>query len=398
MNKTLLMSKCRSHFRGVTVWVTPGYLSRQQYFPANPATAHYFCASSVLAPRRSQRDPISAAARRMLVAFLVPSFLAPFSDTVRGAHGQTVGAHPGQPVASVPVEDTLTRAKVRLGQEVFFDRDLSSDRTVSCADCHSPQRAFTDGAKTSQGVHRIQGRRNSPTLVNVGLQPLYFWDGRASSLEDQALGPLFDPGEMGMSREELISRLASKPVYPVLFQQAFPDGLSVDNVVNCLAAFQRTILSLNSAYDRYQAGDPQILSPLARRGMDLFFGKAHCSLCHRGVNFSDGLFHNLGVGWTGDGFSDLGRFLVTGVPADRGAFRTPTLRQVAQTAPYMHDGSLETLQDVVEWYDRGGVSNPHIDPLIQPLRLTSPEKKALLAFLMALSGTVSSGISSSPSP
>jgi len=230
--------------------------------------------------------------------------------------------------------------------------------------------------------------RNTPTVVNAAFQPYQFWDGRVSSLEDQALLPLENPVEMGSSISSIVDRLNQLPQYREAFRRVFGAPVTRDNLAQALASFERTILAGDSAYDQYVAGNPTALSPRAAEGMKLFEGKANCRFCHQGNNFSDGLFHNLGIGWNGTGFADEGRKTLTGIVKDRGAFKTPTLRQVSQTAPYMHDGSLASLAAVVDFYDRGGKSNPHLDPLIQPLRLTSQEKESLVEFMHSLSGKV----------
>jgi cytochrome c peroxidase len=278
---------------------------------------------------------------------------------------------------------------MELGRQLFLDVRLSSDESVSCASCHNPDLAFADNKVTSRRIDRRKGGRNTPALINAAFQPYQFWDGRASSLEDQALLPLENPVEMGSSIPIIVERLNQLPQYRDAFRRVFGSPVTRENLAQALASFERTILAGDSAYDQHAAGNPTALSQKATEGMKLFEGKAHCRLCHQGYNFSDGVFHNLGVGWDGSGFADEGRSVVTGIVKDRGAFKTPTLRQVAQTAPYMHDGSLPSLEAVVDFYDRGGKPNPHVDPLIQPLRLTLQEKEALVEFLRSLSGRVS---------
>jgi len=209
-----------------------------------------------------------------------------------------------------------------------------------------------------------------------------------SSLEDQALLPLENPIEMGWSIPIITNRLNQLPEYRDAFRRVFDAPVTRKNLAQALASFERTVLAGDSAYDQYAAGNPTALSQQAAEGMKLFEGKAHCRLCHQGYNVSDGVFHNLGIGWNESRFADEGRSAVTGIVKDRGAFKTPTLRQVAQTGPYMHDGSLSSLEAVVNFYDQGGKSNPHLDPLIQPLWLTIQEKEALVEFLCSLSGKV----------
>jgi cytochrome c peroxidase len=295
----------------------------------------------------------------------------------------------GIPSVPFPKDSPPTRERIELGRQLFFDTRLSSDESASCASCHNPKLAFADNEVTSRRIDGRKGSRNTPALINAAFQPYQFWDGRASSLEDQALLPLENPLEMGSSVPMIVDRLNQLTQYQDAFRRVFGSPVTRENLARALASFERTILAGDSAYDKYAAGKPAALSLKAAEGMKLFQGKAHCHLCHQGYNFSDGVFHNLGVGWDGSGFADEGRSAVTGVVKDRGAFKTPTLRQVAQTAPYMHDGSLANLEAVVDFYDRGGKPNPHRDPLIQPLRLTLQEKEALVEFLRSLSGTVS---------
>jgi len=292
----------------------------------------------------------------------------------------------GLPEIPVPASNPMTKDKIDLGRELFFDKRLSEDATVSCASCHNPQKGFSDANPLSPGMHGLKGLRHTPTLINVAFQPYQFWDGRASSLEDQTLGPLHNPAEMGPSAQEAVTRLKGLPYYREQFQKVFHGPITRENISLALASFERTIVSGNSPYDQYVAGNKTSLNQKALRGLDLFNGKAHCKLCHQGFNFSDGLFHNLGVGWNGKEFSDVGRYGVTGIFKDRGAFKTPTLRQICQTVPYMHDGSLATLEAVLDFYDQGGNPNPQLDVLIQPLHLTSEEKETLLEFLRSLTG------------
>jgi|SoiMethySBSTD1v2_1073268.scaffolds.fasta_scaffold02315_7 cytochrome c peroxidase len=314
------------------------------------------------------------------------------SDQSLPAHGEDLlpDASPPRGISPVPFpkDNPPTLERVNLGRLLFFDRRLSSDESLSCASCHKPEQAFADNETTSHGIGSQRGRRNTPTVINAGLQPYQFWDGRASSLEDQALLPFENPLEMGPSISRIVDRLNQIPQYRDAFRRVFGAPVTPKNLAQALASFERTVLAGDSAYDQYAAGNPTALSSKAAEGMKLFEGKANCRLCHQGDIFSDGLFHNLGVGWNGGGFADEGRKALTGIVKDRGAFKTPTLRQVAQTGPYMHDGSLASLEAVINFYDQGGKPNPHLDPLIQPLRLTLQEKEALVEFLRSLSGKV----------
>lgn len=295
----------------------------------------------------------------------------------------------GIPAVPFPNDNPPSRDRIELGRQLFFEPKLSSDGSTSCASCHKPEHGFADDKAASSGIGGLKGKRHTPTLINSALQTYQFWDGRASSLEDQALLPLENSAEMGSNISAIVDRLNQHPRYQDAFQQVFETPVTRENLARALASFERTILTGDSDYDRYAAGNAGAMTQKAAEGMKLFQGKAHCRHCHQGHNFSDGVFHNLGVGWDGSSFADEGRSGVTGIAKDRGAFKTPTLRQVAQTAPYMHDGSLADLESVVDFYDQGGKPNPHLDPLIQPLRLTLQEKEALVEFLRSLTGKVS---------
>lgn len=284
----------------------------------------------------------------------------------------------------VPEDNPLTPEKIALGRRLFVDKALSADRTVACASCHKPELAFSDGLIVSVGIGGRKGTRHAPALINRAYGQSFFWDGRMRTLEEQALGPIQHPAEMNLTLDELIARLKAEPRYAREFQAAFGDGLSTVNVARALASFVRTLRSGNSAFDQFQQGHPAALSAEARRGLELFRGRANCVACHAGPNFTDEQFHNTGVSW---GRGDLGRYEVSGKEKDRGAFKTPTLREVARTAPYMHDGSIATLEEALEHYNRGGGQNPYLDAELRPLRLTVEEKQALLAFLKTLSGT-----------
>ena len=280
----------------------------------------------------------------------------------------------------VPEGNPVTEEKVALGRRLFHDRRLSRDRSIACASCHDPDRAFTDARPLAIGVQRRLGRRSAPALINRGYGRAFFWDGRAATLEEQVLQPIQDPNEMDMTLADVSARV----------------GLSPEEISRALASYVRSILSGNSRFDRFVNGDRGALSSGQRAGLQLFRGKGNCTACHVGPTFTDERFHNTGVAWrvatlessVPGGFRDDGRFAVTGRLEDRGAFKTPTLRDVARTAPYMHDGSLATLGEVVEFYNDGGRSNPLLDPELRPLRLTAREKRQLVAFLQALSGTV----------
>jgi cytochrome c peroxidase len=289
---------------------------------------------------------------------------------------------PQSPLA--PKNNPTTPEKAALGKQLFFDPRLSGDNTMSCASCHLPEKALADGLAKGKGHGGKALSRNTPSLLNAAFYSRYFWDGRAKSLEEQALGPIESPDEMNQDVGELEEELKAIPGYVKQFQAVFGSNVTRDGIARALAAFQRTLVSGPSPVDRYLAGDKNVLSDSARRGLELFTGEAGCVRCHKGPLLSDGEFYRLGVS-----SRDEGRAAVTGDPKDRGKFRTPSLRNVAQTAPYMHDGSQKSLFDVAMFYYRG-VPTTTADGLpldVQPLLGQSfSDMPDLVAFLEALSG------------
>jgi cytochrome c peroxidase len=279
-------------------------------------------------------------------------------------------------------DNALTDARVQLGRKLFFDPILSADNTVACASCHRPEHGFANGNPVGIGGQKIA--RRAPTLLNRAFGKVFFWDGRAATLEEQALLPIADPAEMGSNVADTVKKLSSHAEYKKQFEAAFDDGVSAGNLAKALAGFERVLLRGDSPIDKFRTnGDHKALTPEERHGLWLYESKAQCWRCHSGRNFTDEEFHNTGVSW-GQGRIDLGRFAITKDDADRGKFKTPTLRGVALSAPYMHDGSFKTLEDVVEYYSRGGNDNPHRDSKLQPLSLTKEEMASLVAFLKAL--------------
>ncbi|HLG57106.1 MAG TPA: cytochrome c peroxidase [Vicinamibacterales bacterium] len=284
-------------------------------------------------------------------------------------------------------------ARVRLGRWLFYDTRLSADNTVACATCHKPEHAFSEITPVSTGVGGQKGTRKAPTFINraVTLAPHFFWDGRAGSLEDQVLGPVANPIEMGNTHEAMIQTLSRVPGYTPYFKEAFgTEAITKERVAQAIADYERTRVSGNSPYDRWRFNHEQnAVSAEAKRGHDLFFDTAGCSQCHVGSSFSDSLFHNLGVGWDERTrtFKDEGRFAVSKKPEDRGAFKTPVLRDVSKHPPYMHDGSIATLKEVVELYNKGGIANPYLTRgRIKPLALNDADVNAIVAFLQSLDG------------
>ena len=267
----------------------------------------------------------------------------------------------------VPEDNPLTAEKIELGRRLFHDRRLSRDGSIACASCHDPRRAFSTPLPVAVGVFGRRGRRNAPALVNRGYGRAFFWDGRVATLEEQVLAPIADLNEMGFSVAEAAARV----------------NLAGNEISFALASYVRSILSGNSRFDRFVNGERNALTDLEQQGLQVFRGKGNCTACHVGPNFTDERTHNTGMAWRTGTLADEG--------SGKGAFKTPTLREVARTAPYMHDGSLATLSDVVDFYEKGGNRNPNLDEEIRQLRLTPDEKHALVAFLEALAGEVQEG-------
>jgi len=317
-------------------------------------------------------------------------------------------------------KNPLTRAKIELGRQLYFDTRLSADNTISCASCHHPDEGYARATQFGVGIGGQTGGRNSPVSFNRILSDAQFWDGRAASLEDQAVGPIQNPIEMGNTHEKCVETIKNVEGYRLQFEAIFGgEGVTIDNVGKAIASFERAIVTGPSPYDYYEAlrpflqnfspddladlktDDPETyakyeaaktaseahpMSESAIRGRDLFFSeKVNCAACHVGANFTDEKYHNLGVGMDKPE-PDLGRYVVTKDEKDKGAFKTPTIRNVALTAPYMHDGSQKTLAEVVEWYDRGGHPNPHLSEKIKKLNLTEQDKKDLVEFMNACTG------------
>lgn len=314
--------------------------------------------------------------------------------------------NPIKPLPKPPlgIESTLqsltnppTPETVRLGRWLYYDKRLSSDNTISCATCHIPEHAFSELTPVSTGIHGKKGSRKSPSFINQAwtIYPHFFWDGRASSLEDQALGPVANAIEMGNTVENMIGTLNKIKPYAVYFEEAFgTPEITKDRVAKAIADYERTRMSGNSAFDKWQENrfeDGYVESKedaVIKKGFELFNGKAECNQCHLGQNFTDSLFHNLGVGWdaTEKKLADIGRYEISKKEEDKGAFKTPTLREVSKHPPYMHDGSIKTLKQVVEHYNKGGIANPHLSAKVKKLNLTDEEVDVLVKFMEALEG------------
>ena len=317
------------------------------------------------------RFPIAVAALGVLLAATL---------TGRAQEPWKFSAPAGIPLPKVPVDNPITAAKVELGKQLYFDARLSKDDTISCASCHDPAKGWSNGEKFATGIGGQKGGRSAPTIMNAAFFPMQFWDGRAANLEGQALGPIQNPIEMGMTLDAVVSKLNKVEGYRKQFRDVFGTEVTSDGIAKAIASFERTILSGDAPYDRWVAGDKKALSEAADRGRVLFFGKAHCSACHAGPNFTDTGFHNIGVGIKGEK-PDWGRFEHSKQDGDKGSFKTPPLRDIARTAPYMHDGSLATLEEVVDYYDKGGEASEWLDEEMAPLKLTAAEKADLVSFL-----------------
>lgn len=330
-----------------------------------------------------------------------------------------LGLSGGRPF--VPNGSPLTRARIELGRQLYFDRRLSADSTVSCADCHHPDEGYARQTQFGVGIDGQKGGRNSPVSYNRILSKAQFWDGRAASLEEQAVGPIANPIEMGNTHKAAVATLKGIEGYRIQFDRIFDDGVTIDNVGIAIATFERAIVTGPSPYDynepvraarkalgeelddldALKEDDPDFyeqyvemlriskahpMSESAKRGLELFFSdKGGCSKCHLGANLADEKYHNLGVGMD-QKQADLGRFAVTKEDRDRGAFKTPTIRNVALSGPYMHDGSLKSLEEVVEWYAKGGHPNPHLSKDVRKLDLSKEDKADLVAFMKACTG------------
>jgi cytochrome c peroxidase len=333
--------------------------------------------------------------------------------------------HLGLPPVPVPTNNSLTPGKTVLGLSLFLDQRFSANGTVSCSSCHSPTQTYTDGKPVGVGIDGKKGTRNSPTVVNAAYYTTLFWDGRAASLEEQAKGPLVNPIEHGLANyEPILKVIRADKNYTDQFKRVFgvePGEITIDHVAMAIASYERTVVSGDSPFDRYQyGGEKNALSPSAIEGLKVFTGKGKCAECHiigkSDAIFTDNHFHNIGVGLkqiqgrmvivvnafieaklrgksvdhsvlTAENISHLGRFAVTLNPADLGNFRTPGLRNIALTAPYMHDGSLKTLQEVVEFYGKGGISSSLQHPTIRNLRLTKQEEHQLVDFMESLTSS-----------
>jgi cytochrome c peroxidase len=318
---------------------------------------------------------------------------------------------PLPPIATVvPKDNPMTPEKIELGKMLFFDPRLAGDSSISCAKCHAPEKGFSNATQLSDAYPGTKHWRHVPTVLNAAYAKLLFWDGRSQSLEDQAKGPVQAPIEMNQNPGHLVEKLDQIPYYKAAFRKVFKSDVTFDNIAKAIAAFERTIVSRNVPFDDYLRGDKSALDAEQVRGLELFKGKANCIACHNGPLLSDDKLHATGVAeikplmkdsdrvatrhfFAKDaGYknykidADYGRELITKSAADRYKFKTPSLREIADTAPYMHNGALLSLEDVVDFYNRGGGQLPNKDPRLVVLNLSDGEKSALIAFLESLSG------------
>ena len=289
--------------------------------------------------------------------------------------------------APAPADNQLTPARIELGRALFFDPRLSGSKWISCATCHNPALGWSDGLPTAIGHEMNKLDRATPTILNTAYNAWQFWDGRTKSLEEQALEPISAPGEMSQNLDILVKELAKISDYVALFDRAYPgEGITKPAIGKAIASYERTIVSTEAPFDKWIKGDRSAISPSAKNGFTLFESKANCAACHQGFNFQDDGFHNIGLK-TMDGVEeDVGRFAKKPIKVLKGAFKTPTLRDIALTAPYMHNGVYGTLTEVIDHYNVGGINRDNIDPNIKPLNLSHQEKADLLAFLKSLTG------------
>ncbi|TNF54792.1 cytochrome-c peroxidase [bacterium] len=344
--------------------------------------------------------------RTGICLLLFISFSLPFS-----AQAESYSLQPLPPLPIFP-ENPITPDKVELGKKLFFDRRLSGDGTMSCATCHNPETGYSDALSISLSYPTTKNWRHSPSLINLGYNSMFFWDGRASTLEEQALFPMMSAFEMNQNLDYVEEELKEVPVYIDSFQRVFGGEITRERIAMALAAFQKTIVSKDAPIDSYLKGDMNALTNIQKKGYDIFVGKGKCINCHNGSNLTDNNFYNLGVPEDPDitnnprvsatrrftakvaGYKayrtlaeDPGRYLVTKDRKDWKAFKTPTLREVVRTGPYMHNGYFETVEDVIEFFDKGGGNDPNKTSILKPLHLSSEEKNALKVFLLeALKG------------
>lgn len=324
--------------------------------------------------------------RHRPIAFTLAAALASLS--LAGAHaGDTHSSYLRPKQAPAPGDNALTPARVALGKALFFDPRLSGSNWISCASCHNPSLGWSDGLATAIGDGMKKLGRATPTIVNAAFNPVQFWDGRTRTLEAQALGPLTADAEMHGSIADMKRKLEAIAGYRAMFDAAYPgEGIGGETIAKAIASFERTVLSTDSPFDRWMRGDRHAVSESAKRGFEVFRGAGRCETCHSGYNFTDNGFHNIGIKESA-GREDLGRYTQVKLAILKGAFKTPTLRNVALTGPYMHNGCYQTLAEVVEHYARGGDVKDNLSPDMKPLQLSERDKQDLVEFMKSLTGS-----------
>jgi cytochrome c peroxidase len=336
--------------------------------------------------------------RTLAPVTVLASFLCAFAATSWSAENGYAPA-PTQidhawrlPSVPMPADNVSTPVRVELGKSLFFDPRMSGNGAMSCASCHNPSLGWSDGLRTAVGWGGQVLGRATPTVVNTAYNTQFMWDGRKKSLEDQALGPMKTPQEMNTDFAVSLARLRSVPSYVALFDKAYPgEGVTEETIAKAIAAFERTVVSNDSAFDRWLAGDKKAMTAQQWRGFKVFTdeGKGNCAACHSGANFTDNGYHNIGLTRQGDGEPDPGRYAIRKVASMKGAFKTPGLRDISKTAPYMHTGTMKTLEEVVDHYDKGGAGTGFVGAVakdVVKLDLTDAEKKALVKFMKTLDG------------
>ena len=328
----------------------------------------------------------------MMLKYITGTFLAILLGATLISCSETTSSEPddlpvvippeGFPEVTAPDDNPLTKAKIELGRHLFYDKRLSEDFSISCASCHLQEHAFSDPNRVSIGVEGRTGSRNAPSLANVAYNSSLLWEGGVRTLEQQAIVPITHVDEMNLHTDTLVARLNEIGTYKGLFLEAWgDDNITIERITKSLASFERELISGDAPYDQWNRGEEEALSESAKRGRTLFFGeKADCFHCHGGFNFTDNLFHNNGLSAT----EDEGRFILSQHELDKGKFKTPTLRNIEVTAPYMHDGRFATLEEVIDHYNNGGEGHPNSDVLMRPLNLTEEEQEDLITFLKAL--------------
>lgn len=321
------------------------------------------------------------------MVYLIFLFLSLFSRLQTEEHRPPFGL----PSVPWPEDNPYSHEKAELGRLLYFDKRLSTDNTISCAHCHNAPCNYSDCQPIAIGIDERKGTRHTPTIINTAYNLFFLWDGGSSSLEDQCTGPIGNTREMTTLTDPHAAHLACAekvntiPGYRKLFKEIFGvDEVAIDEIAKAVATFERTLLSGNSPFDRYLAGAKSALSTEQKRGLAVF-KTVGCTSCHGGFNFTDGRFYNIGVGMD-DPNPDIGRMKYTQLERDWGAFKTPTLRECAYNNHFMHNGSLNSLEEVIDYYDKGGTPNHNLHPLMKPLHLSDDDKQALVAFIQALSG------------